>query len=84
MQSLHILYVYAGHQAFLELPGPYQFKGSCAPHFHVLMRDGREAWISISDLEVLNGKIPRRELVEVLRWAGMNQAMLLIKFEELQ
>jgi hypothetical protein len=48
------------------------------------MRDGREAWISISGLEILHGKVPRRELSDVLRWAEDNRSMLLAKFEELQ
>ena len=34
-------------------------KDHAPPHFHVLMRDGREAWIAISDLEIL-----RREVKE--------------------
>jgi hypothetical protein len=48
------------------------------------MRDGREAWISISELEILHGKVPLRELSDVLRWAQDNRPMLLAKFEELQ
>ena len=59
-------------------------KDHAPPHFHVLMRDGREAWVSISGLEILHGKVPRRELSEVLRWAEDNLPMLLAKFEELQ
>lgn len=54
------------------------------PHFHVLMRDGKEALIEISGLEILQGNVPRRELSEVLRWAASNRNMLLNKFEELQ
>lgn len=48
------------------------------------MRDGREAWISIAGLKVLQGKIPRRELTEVMEWAEQNRDMLSLKFEELQ
>ena len=59
-------------------------KDHAPPHFHVLMRDGREAWIAISDLEILHGKVFRRELIEVLQWATNNRKMLLATFEELQ
>lgn len=59
-------------------------KDHAPPHFHVLMRDGREAWISIAGLKVLQGKIPRRELTEVMEWAEQNRDMLSLKFEELQ
>jgi hypothetical protein len=59
-------------------------KDHAPPHFHALMRDGREAWVSISGLEILHGKVPRRELSDVLRWAEDNRSMLLAKFEELQ
>ncbi len=59
-------------------------KDHAPPHFHVLMRDGREAWIAISDLEILHGKVSRRELIEVLQWAADNRKMLLATFEELQ
>ena len=54
------------------------------PHFHVILRDGKEALIEISRLEILQGNVPRRELSEVLQWAASNRNMLLNKFEELQ
>jgi len=59
-------------------------KDHAPPHFHVLMRDGKEALIEISSLEILQGNVPRRELSEVLQWAASNRNMLLNKFEELQ
>lgn len=59
-------------------------KDHAPPHFHVLMRDGKEALIEISGLEILQGNVPRRELSEVLQWAASNRNMLLNKFEELQ
>lgn len=59
-------------------------KDHAPPHFHVLMRDGKEALIEISGLEILQGNVPRRELSEVLQWAASNHNMLLNKFEELQ
>ena len=59
-------------------------KDHAPPHFHVLMRDGREAWVAISDLEILHGSVSRRELTEVLQWTAGNRDMLLAKFEELQ
>jgi len=59
-------------------------KDHAPPHIHVLMRDGKEALIEISGLEILQGDVPRRELSEVLQWAASNRNMLLNKFEELQ
>ncbi len=59
-------------------------KDQAPPHFHVLIRDRREALIAISDLKILRGKIPARELSEVLQWAAENREMLLTRFKELQ
>ncbi|EFI36081.1 conserved hypothetical protein [Desulfonatronospira thiodismutans ASO3-1] len=59
-------------------------KDHAPPHFHVLMRDGKEALIELSGLEILQGNVPRRELSEVLQWAASNRNMLMNKFEELQ
>jgi hypothetical protein len=59
-------------------------KDHAPPHFHVLMRDGRETLIAISDLKILRGKVPGRELSEVLQWAADNRGILLAKFKELQ
>jgi len=59
-------------------------KHHAPPHFHVLMRDGKEALIEISGLEILRGNVPRRELSEVLQWAASYRNMLMNKFEELQ
>ena len=54
------------------------------PHFHVLMNDGREAWVTIADLEIVHGKVAAREIADVLAWAKSNRATLAAKFEELQ
>ena len=59
-------------------------KDHAPPHFHVLMRDGREVLIEIYGMKILQGNVPRRELSEVLQWAASNRIMLLNKFEELQ
>ena len=59
-------------------------KDHAPPHFHVLMRDGKEALIEIASLEILQGNVPRRELSEVLQWAASKRSMLLNKFKELQ
>lgn len=59
-------------------------KDHAPPHFHVLMRDGKEALIEISGLKILQGNVPPRELSEVLQWAASNRNMLMNKFEELQ
>ncbi|MFA7243382.1 MAG: DUF4160 domain-containing protein [Sulfuricellaceae bacterium] len=54
------------------------------PHFHVQMNDDREAWVTISTLEILHGKVSVREIADVLDWAEANRALLSDKFEELQ
>lgn len=54
------------------------------PHFHVLMNDGREAWVAIATLEVIHGRVAVRELAEVLAWADAHRVCLADKFEELQ
>jgi len=54
------------------------------PHFHVLLNDGREAWVTISDLTIVHGKVAAREIANVLTWAEANRPMLAATFEELQ
>ena len=71
-------------QRFAHCQVRINLKDHAPPHFHVLMRDGKEALIDISGLEILQGNVPRRELSEVLQWAANNRNMLLNKFEELQ
>ena len=36
------------------------------PHFHVVLNDGREAWVAIATLEILHGKVAAREIADVL------------------
>jgi len=50
------------------------------PHFHIRMRDGREALIEIARLIVLRGTIPARELKPALDWAMAHQAMIEAKW----
>jgi len=52
------------------------------PHFHVVMKDGREVWVRIDNLQVIHGKVPARELVDVMAWARKNRLLLMKKFEE--
>jgi hypothetical protein len=54
------------------------------PHFHVLLNDGREAWVTIAGLKIVYGKVSAREIASVLIWAKDHQAQLMAKFEELQ
>jgi len=54
------------------------------PHFHVLLNDGREAWVTISELTIVHGKVTAREIGNVLTWAEDNRAILANTFEELQ
>lgn len=54
------------------------------PHFHVLMNDGREAWVTIAELKIVYGKVVVREIADVLSWAAANRSVLAAKFKELQ
>lgn len=54
------------------------------PHFHVLLNEGREAWVTIAELKIVHGKVAVREIADVLAWAKENRAMLAARFEELQ
>lgn len=53
------------------------------PHFHVRMRDGREALVVIETLSILSGSIKPRELAEALAWARLSTKILTAKWEEL-
>ena len=53
------------------------------PHFHVRMRDGREALIVIETLRIFSGSIKPRELEEALAWAHVSKKLLTEKWEEL-
>ena len=44
------------------------YRDHSPPHFHVKYNEFR-ASLSIQELKVLNGKLPRRVLVMVLEWA---------------
>jgi hypothetical protein len=46
------------------------------------MNDGREVWVRIDTLRIMRGKVPARELTEVLTWAGSNRSLLMKTFEE--
>lgn len=54
------------------------------PHFHVILNDGREAWVRISDTQIIHGRVSPREITEALAWARSNRDALATKFEELQ
>ena len=59
-------------------------KDHLPPHFHVQLNDGREAWVSISPIEIIHGRVAPREIAEVLARAKERQAWLAQTFEELQ
>ncbi|MDZ7898896.1 MAG: DUF4160 domain-containing protein [Arcicella sp.] len=50
------------------------------PHFHAVFAE-YEALISINTLKVLKGEIPKPQLKKVMKWAKLNQEMLLEEFE---
>ena len=63
---------------------PHQCQGPPTTTLHVLLNDGREAWVTIVELKIVYGKVAAREIAEVLAWANENRAMLAARFEELQ
>jgi hypothetical protein len=79
-----MILAYASHPAFQPLPGTDQYQRPPPPHFHVLMNDGREAWVRIDTQEIIHDKIASREIAEVLAWAKANREKLAVTFEELQ
>jgi len=56
------------------------FKDHSPPHFHAVYGD-YEAEISIRDLDVLVGSLPRQQLALVLAWATLYQAELLTAWD---
>lgn len=50
------------------------------PHFHAVFAE-YEALISINTLKVLKGEMPKPQLKKVIKWAKLNQAILLEEFE---
>lgn len=59
-------------------------KDHAPPHFHVVMNDGREAWVRIDSMNIIYGAVAAREITAVLDWAKSNRKILAAKFEELQ
>jgi hypothetical protein len=51
------------------------------PHFHVWGPD-TDAQIEIHSLQIMNGKISRRDYAEAVAWAENNQALLETKWSE--
>jgi Domain of unknown function (DUF4160) len=50
------------------------------PHFHAVFAE-YEALISINSLTILKGEMPKSQLKKVMKWAKLNQSMLLEEFE---
>ena len=50
------------------------------PHFHASY-GGDEAYISIKDLEVIEGTLPSKQLKMVLGWAAIRQDQLMDNWE---
>jgi len=53
------------------------------PHFHVRMRDGREALVVIETFAILTSSLKPRELAPALAWATVNKQALIAKWQEL-
>jgi Domain of unknown function (DUF4160) len=53
------------------------------PHFHIRANDGGEALVEIASLEILRGKLARREVAEAMHWAATHQDFLMQTWKEL-
>ena len=53
------------------------------PHFHVRMRDGREALVEIKTLSPLSSSLKPNELKDALKWAAQNIPLLEQKWNTL-
>ncbi|WP_198148919.1 DUF4160 domain-containing protein [Luteibacter yeojuensis] len=53
------------------------------PHFHIRMKDGREAMVRIGGLAPMLGEVAAQELGEPLAWAHRHAAFLKFKWREL-
>lgn len=53
------------------------------PHFHIRTNDGGEALVEIASLEILRGRLPRRQVAEAMDWAAMNQDFLMQTWKNL-
>ncbi len=53
------------------------------PHFHIRANDGDEALVEIASLEILRGRLLRREVAEAMEWAAANQKYLMQTWKEL-
>lgn len=53
------------------------------PHFHVRIRDGREALVVIDDLSTITSSLKPRELLEAIEWAKQHTHVLVAKWQEL-
>jgi hypothetical protein len=58
------------------------FRDHNPPHFHARYA-AQEALVRISDLLVMEGSLPRKQLRLVQEWAQANQALLANKWTEL-
>ena len=52
------------------------YKDHNPPHFHVIVSDGSEALIAISDLRLLDGAVPAKVLKAARAWAAAHKQEL--------
>ena len=54
------------------------------PHFHIVMKDGREALVALDGLEVIEGAVAGAALKAARRWASANASLLLQSWKQMQ
>ena len=46
------------------------------PHFHIVMRDGREALVAMDSFEIIEGGVSSAALKAARKWATANASLL--------
>ena len=54
------------------------------PHFHIVMKDGREALVALGGLEVMEGAVSGAVLKAACKWAAANASLLSETWQRMQ
>ena len=54
------------------------------PHFHIVMKDGREALVALDSLEVIEGAVSSAALKAARKWGGANASLLSATWQQMQ
>lgn len=54
------------------------------PHFHIVMKDGREALVALDGFEVIEGSVSSAALKAASKWAMANASLLAETWAQMQ